>query len=51
MSIQIDTVLVLSVCSDEEESFEERPTQGQMDFMTKLIGHGPQWWMGCRSTY
>ncbi|KAG1737110.1 uncharacterized protein EDB91DRAFT_1141104 [Suillus paluster] len=51
MNIQIDTVVVLSVCSDEEDSFEERPTQGQMDFMTKLIGHGPQWWMGCRSTY
>ncbi|KAG0696373.1 hypothetical protein DFH29DRAFT_208477 [Suillus ampliporus] len=50
-AIQIDIVHVLTVCSDEEDEFEERPTQEKMDFMTKLIGHGPQWWMGCMSTY
>jgi hypothetical protein len=22
-----------------------------MDYLTKLVGHGPQWWMGCKSSY
>lgn len=43
----LETVTVLAVCSDEEEKFERRPTQPQMDFMTKLIGHGPRWWVSC----
>ncbi|KAG1843274.1 hypothetical protein DFJ58DRAFT_804732 [Suillus subalutaceus] len=51
LAIKIDTIHVLAVCSDEEDSFEERPVQGQMDYMTKLIGHGPQWWMGCRDSH
>jgi hypothetical protein len=29
--------------SDEEDSFEEHPVQEQIDYMTKLVGHGPQW--------
>ncbi|KAG0700389.1 hypothetical protein DFH29DRAFT_932310 [Suillus ampliporus] len=47
MSIQIDTVLVLAVCSDQDDSYEWRPRQENMDFMTKLIGHTPQWWVSC----
>ncbi|KAG0700384.1 hypothetical protein DFH29DRAFT_932285 [Suillus ampliporus] len=47
MSIQIDTVLVLAVCSDQDDSYEWRPMQENMDFMTKLIGHTPQWWVSC----
>ncbi|KAG1737116.1 uncharacterized protein EDB91DRAFT_1083155 [Suillus paluster] len=42
--IPADTVMVFAVFSDQEESFEERPTQETVDFMTKSIGHPPQWW-------
>ncbi|KAG1733956.1 hypothetical protein EDB19DRAFT_1911295 [Suillus lakei] len=49
LAIEIDTVYVLTMCSDEEESFEERPIQEKMDDMANLIGHGPQWWMRCYS--
>ncbi|KAG1721652.1 hypothetical protein EDB19DRAFT_504223 [Suillus lakei] len=48
-AVEIDTVYVLTVYSDEEESFEEHPIQEMMDGTTKLIGHGPQWWMSCHS--
>jgi hypothetical protein len=51
LAIQIDTVYVLTMCSDEGGSFEERPIQEQMDYITKMVRHGPQWWMGCRSVY
>jgi len=37
-SIQIDTVHVLAVCSDQNDLFEERPSQEKVDFMTELIG-------------
>ncbi|KAG1888562.1 hypothetical protein F4604DRAFT_1713457 [Suillus subluteus] len=51
LAFQIQTVHVLTVCSDEEESFKDRPNQEQMDYLTELVGHGPQWWMGCKSSY
>ncbi|KAG1807006.1 uncharacterized protein BJ212DRAFT_1388669 [Suillus subaureus] len=51
LAFQIQTVYELTVCSDEEDSFEERPSQEQMDYITNLVGHGPQWWMGCRRVY
>ncbi|KAG1748940.1 uncharacterized protein EDB91DRAFT_1111526 [Suillus paluster] len=44
-NIQIDTVHVFALCSDQDESFEARPTQERVDFMTNLIGHTPQWWV------
>ncbi|KAG0700387.1 hypothetical protein DFH29DRAFT_1080711 [Suillus ampliporus] len=47
MSIPIDTVHVLAVCSDQDDDFGWRPTQEKMDFMTKVIGHTPQWWVSC----
>ncbi|KAG2133558.1 uncharacterized protein EDB93DRAFT_1107596 [Suillus bovinus] len=43
-AVQIDTVPVFAVCSEQDESFKERPTQGQMDIMTELIGYAPRWW-------
>ncbi|KAG1761521.1 hypothetical protein EDD22DRAFT_1051142, partial [Suillus occidentalis] len=43
-AVQIDTVPVFAVCSERDESLNERPTQEQMDIMTKLIGYPPQWW-------
>ncbi|KAJ8590352.1 hypothetical protein M405DRAFT_816403 [Rhizopogon salebrosus TDB-379] len=43
----LQIVLVLSVCSDKEDNFEWRPVQDKMDFLTKLIGHGPKWWPSC----
>jgi hypothetical protein len=46
--IDIDIVHVFVLCSDQEESFKERPTQEDVDYMTKLMGHVPQWWVGCR---
>jgi hypothetical protein len=39
-----DLQIVLSVCSDEESDLEWLPVQERMDFLTKLIGHGPKWW-------
>ncbi|KAG2039299.1 hypothetical protein BDR03DRAFT_1090732 [Suillus americanus] len=51
LAFQIQTVYVLTVCSDEEDCFEERPSQEQMDYITKLVGHEPQWWMRCRRVY
>ncbi|OJA12536.1 hypothetical protein AZE42_11245 [Rhizopogon vesiculosus] len=37
---------VLSVFSDEPESFDARPTQAQIDMLTSLLGSQPQWWVG-----
>jgi hypothetical protein len=51
LAFQIQTVYVLTVCSDEEDPFEDCSIQEQMDYLTKLVGHGPQWWMGCKSSY
>jgi hypothetical protein len=45
--IAIPTVYVVSLCSDLDDSFEDRPTQEEVDYMTKLFGHAPQWWVGC----
>jgi hypothetical protein len=46
-AVQIDTVPVFVVCSERDESFNERPTQRQMDIMTELIGYAPRWWVCC----
>lgn len=43
----LDMVQVLAVCSDREDEFERRPTQEQLDFLTKLIGQAPKWWVSC----
>ncbi|OJA17899.1 hypothetical protein AZE42_10386 [Rhizopogon vesiculosus] len=45
--IDIPTIFVFAVCSDLDDSYEERPTQEEVDYMTKLFGHAPQWWVGC----
>jgi len=44
--IDIPTVYVVSLCSDLDDSFEERPTQ-EVDYTTKLFGQAPQWWVDC----
>ncbi|KAG1830629.1 hypothetical protein EV424DRAFT_268553 [Suillus variegatus] len=46
-AVQIDTVPVLAVCSEQDDSFKERPTQEQMDVLTQLIGYAPRWWVCC----
>ncbi|KAG2086603.1 uncharacterized protein F5147DRAFT_781585 [Suillus discolor] len=46
-AVQIDTVPVLAVCSEQDDSFKERPTQEQMDIMTQLMGYAPRWWVCC----
>ncbi|OAX35519.1 hypothetical protein K503DRAFT_365116, partial [Rhizopogon vinicolor AM-OR11-026] len=43
----VDIVNVIIVCSDQEEEFQGRPSQIHIDFLTKLIGHGPRWWVSC----
>ena len=45
--IDILAVYVVSLCSDLDDSFEERPTQEEVDYMTKLFGQAPQWWVDC----
>lgn len=47
MIIPIDIVDVSAVCSDQEDFFALRPTQEKMDFVPKLIGHAPRWWINC----
>ncbi|OJA14234.1 hypothetical protein AZE42_06161 [Rhizopogon vesiculosus] len=37
-------ILVLSVFSDDPESFNARSTQAQIDLLTNLLGSPPQWW-------
>ncbi|OJA19818.1 putative protein 64 [Rhizopogon vesiculosus] len=37
---------VLSVCTDDPDSFRVRPTQAQLDLLNSLIGSQPQWWVG-----
>ncbi|KAG2119333.1 hypothetical protein DEU56DRAFT_929068 [Suillus clintonianus] len=46
-AIQLDTVLVLTVCSNQGDEFEERPIHEKMDYMTKLVGCAPRWWVSC----
>ncbi|KAG2337472.1 hypothetical protein BDR05DRAFT_1005032 [Suillus weaverae] len=50
-NVQIDTVPVFTVCSEQDDTFKERPTQGQIDIMTELIGYAPQWWVSCDYDY
>ncbi|KAG0705856.1 hypothetical protein DFH29DRAFT_996507 [Suillus ampliporus] len=42
-------VVIISVCSDDPASFQARPTQEQMDALTMLLGHSPQWWVSYRN--
>ncbi|KAG1770581.1 hypothetical protein EV702DRAFT_1049307 [Suillus placidus] len=51
VNIPIDTVEVLLVCLDEEDSFGGRPHQDTIDYLTVLLGHGPKWWVGCSSSH
>ncbi|KAG2033982.1 hypothetical protein BDR03DRAFT_984678 [Suillus americanus] len=46
--IPIDTIQVLYMYSDEEGSIQ-RPLNDEkkIKVMTVLLGHGPEWWMGC----
>ncbi|KAH7906781.1 hypothetical protein BJ138DRAFT_1182871 [Hygrophoropsis aurantiaca] len=37
-------VHVLAVCRDKEQSFRSRPSQEQVDKLTKLVGRPPRWW-------
>ncbi|KAG2061120.1 hypothetical protein BDR06DRAFT_947666 [Suillus hirtellus] len=46
-AVQIDTVPVLAVCSEQDDSFKERPTQEQMNILTQSIGYAPRWWVCC----
>ncbi|OJA10752.1 hypothetical protein AZE42_04257 [Rhizopogon vesiculosus] len=39
-------IVVLSVFSDDPESFNARPTQAKIDLLTNLLGSPPQWWVG-----
>ncbi|OAX34276.1 hypothetical protein K503DRAFT_869020 [Rhizopogon vinicolor AM-OR11-026] len=43
----LETVAVLTVCSDREYEFKRRPTQVQLDFLTRLFGKAPKWWVSC----
>jgi hypothetical protein len=39
-------VFVLSVFSDEEADYPARPAQEQVDYLTKVLGRKPRWWVG-----
>jgi hypothetical protein len=39
-------ILILSVMSDDEEDYPVRPAQEQVDYLTKVLGRKPQWWVG-----
>ncbi|OAX31309.1 hypothetical protein K503DRAFT_870679 [Rhizopogon vinicolor AM-OR11-026] len=39
-------ILILSVMSDDEEDYPVRPAQEQVDYLTRVLGRKPQWWVG-----
>ncbi|KAG1848901.1 hypothetical protein F4604DRAFT_1687604 [Suillus subluteus] len=45
--ILIDTIQVLYMYSDEEGSIQKPLNEKKIEAMTVLLGHGPEWWMGC----
>ncbi|KAG1871720.1 hypothetical protein DFJ58DRAFT_890284 [Suillus subalutaceus] len=40
-----DAVCVLYIFSDQPDSYHQRPTQKQVDELTKFMGREPQWWV------
>ncbi|KAG1860895.1 hypothetical protein F4604DRAFT_1788759 [Suillus subluteus] len=40
-----DAVCVLYIFSDQPDSYYRRPTQEQVDELTRLVGREPQWWV------
>ncbi|KAG2346915.1 hypothetical protein BDR05DRAFT_945862 [Suillus weaverae] len=38
-------VLVLYIFNDQSESYRRRPTQKQVDELTRFMGREPQWWV------
>jgi hypothetical protein len=39
-------VLVLYIFNDQPDSYHRRPTQKQLDELTRFMGREPQWWVG-----
>ncbi|KAG1831586.1 hypothetical protein EV424DRAFT_1641129 [Suillus variegatus] len=42
-------VCVLYIFNDQPESYNYRPTQKQVDKLTRFMGREPQWWVGVMS--
>jgi hypothetical protein len=40
-----DAVCVLYIFSDQPDSYHRRPTQEQVDELTRFMGREPQWWV------
>ncbi|KAG2062955.1 hypothetical protein BDR04DRAFT_1164426 [Suillus decipiens] len=45
-----DTVKVLYVYTNEWDSFQKCLVEKKIKAMTALLGHEPEWWVGCSST-
>jgi hypothetical protein len=39
-----DRIPIITVCSDRDESYENRPSQRQINHLTKILGTMPRWW-------
>jgi len=37
-------VPIITICSNRADDFQQRPTQKQMDHITKLLDTDPRWW-------
>ncbi|KAH7906782.1 hypothetical protein BJ138DRAFT_1161794 [Hygrophoropsis aurantiaca] len=44
-------VIVLTICTDEEHSLCDRPTQERIDALTELVGQEPRWWTAFNTRY
>ncbi|KDQ60011.1 hypothetical protein JAAARDRAFT_191445 [Jaapia argillacea MUCL 33604] len=38
-------VQILAVCTNERHSYKARPTQKQVDTLTRIFGRSPRWWV------
>ncbi|KAG2360907.1 hypothetical protein BDR07DRAFT_102649 [Suillus spraguei] len=48
--IEDGAVLVLYIFKDWPESYQRRPTQKQVDELTRFMGREPQWWVDIAPT-
>ena len=38
-------VPIISICSNERESYQRRPSQAQVDQLSQILGKQPRWWI------
>ena len=38
-------VPIISICTNEHESYQRRPSQAQVDQLSQILGKQPRWWI------